>query len=186
MIGKVINLSRVYRDTEYMGIIEDLINRPMVQDLKLYPHHKHNNRFNHCLEVSYITYQLAKQLGWDEVSCARAGLLHDLFHYTPKTAKHFVSDHYLDHPKIAVMNARQITDLSSKEEWMILTHMWQPFGRLSDRELRPKSKEGWLLSVVDKYCASKDVSYYRLRKYVITASLAVEAYYKLKGRKQSK
>lgn len=150
-------------DPEFLSIVEPLIQTEMVQDLKLYRHHKVNSRYYHCLEVAYITYKLAKKYKLDYKAAARAGLLHDLFHYDTKKDKHIVTNHYEDHPKIAVLNARQITKLTEKEEQMILTHMWQPVGKYSSQKYRPKSQEGWLLTMVDKHCALKDVSYYKFK-----------------------
>lgn len=168
-INQIIPLRRIYKDEKYMAVVEDLINQPMVQDLKLNTHHKANNRFNHSLEVSYIAYQWAKRFGLNEIACARAGLLHDLFHYDTNDANIRV-DHYWNHPKIAVMNAKQITDLTPLEERLILTHMWQPVGRLRHEDVRPSCKEGWLLTMVDKYCSTKDVSYYSTKKYAHLAA----------------
>lgn len=146
-------------DLEYMTIIEDLLGHQFVQDLRYYKHHHMNTRYNHSLEVSYLTYKWSKRMGMNYGSAARASLLHDLFYYDCKDDRDIVPENHLaEHPQISLMNARQITQLTELEEDMILKHMWLP-GRP-----RPSYKESWVLTVMDKYCAVKDICIVPIKK----------------------
>lgn len=76
--------------------------------------------------------------------------MHDMFYYDCKDTPDMVSNHLDDHPYIALLNARQLTDLTPMEEDMILKHMWLPFKH------KPQYKEGWALTIADKYHAVMD------------------------------
>ena len=71
----------------YKSIVNDLLKNPKVQEMKLYNHHYESTCYSHCLQVSYISFLIAKKHNLDYVATARAGLLHDLFLYDWKTDK---------------------------------------------------------------------------------------------------
>lgn len=101
----------------------------------------------HSVNVSYLSWMIAKKLGCDEKTAARAGLLHDFCPYdfderTP-TGEHQA----FYHPKAAAENSQQTFDISSKERDAILTHMF-PLGPI------PKNKEAWIITLADKICAT--------------------------------
>ena len=112
-----------HRDKEYMTYVGHLIQHPKVQKLADIPHHIHSNRLEHSIHVSYTSYKLAKKFGWDAKSTARGGLLHDLFYYDWRETK-FTKSHAWIHPRIAVRNARKITDLNAKEEDIIIKYYY--------------------------------------------------------------
>ncbi|MCB6313932.1 HD domain-containing protein, partial [Gordonibacter pamelaeae] len=66
---------------EYLSCIFDLLPLDDVQDLKAITQHMDTSRFQHSLNVSYYTFLIARRLHLDSCSAARAGLLHDLYHY---------------------------------------------------------------------------------------------------------
>ena len=101
--------------------------------------------------MSYTSYKLAKKFGWDAKSTARGGLLHDLFYYDWRETK-FTKSHAWIHPRIAVRNARKITDLNAKEEDIIIKHMW------GATLAPPRYKESFVVTMVDKYWAVKEAS----------------------------
>ena len=93
---------------------------------------------------------MAKKLGWDSVSAARGAMLHDLFLYDwriPKKNRVNKKMHAFTHGEIALNNANKLFKLNDTEKDMILRHMWPVTLRM------PKTKEGFLLTLVDKYCA---------------------------------
>ncbi len=51
------------------------------------------------------------------------------------------------HAKLALKNANEITDINPLEKDMIENHMW-PMTRP-----RPKYKETYIITIIDKYCA---------------------------------
>ena len=66
--------------------------------------------------------------------------------------------HGLEHPKIAVANARKYFSLNDIEEDIIRKHMW-PLTLVP-----PKYKESYIVSFADKYLSSKEfISEYKKR-----------------------
>ena len=112
-----------FSQEEFRDIISDLLDTKEVQQLKTIAHHN-TTRFKHCLEVAYRGYVWAKVLGYDHVSTARAGLLHDLFFYETDDCDYSMREHLSVHPHIALENARKITDISDLEANIILSHMY--------------------------------------------------------------
>ena len=103
----------------------------------------------HSIHVSYTSYKIAKKLGWDAKSTARGGLLHDMFYYDWRETK-FNKSHAWVHPRLAVRNARKVTNLNKVEEDIILKHMW------GATLAPPRYKEGYIVTMVDKYWAIKE------------------------------
>ena len=112
-----------HRDKEYMTYVGQLIQHPKVQKLADIPHHIHSNRLEHSIHVSY---------DWRETK--------------------FTKSHAWIHPRIAVRNARKITDLNAKEEDIIIKHMW------GATLAPPRYKESFVVTMVDKYWAVKEAS----------------------------
>lgn len=136
-------------DAAYMALVGDLIAHPRVQRLEGITHHYHSTRLAHSINVSYTSYRIAQRLGWDAVSVARAGLLHDLFYYDWRETK-FNKSHAWVHPRIALRNARKITAISALEEDIIVKHMWGATLAL------PRYKESYIVTLVDKYWAVRE------------------------------
>ena len=105
-------------------------------------------------DVAYLSYRISKYLKLDYRSTARGALLHDFFLYDWRN--HDVPDlprkkfHGLEHPAIAVDNARKHFSINEIEEDIIKKHMW-PL-TLSP----PKYKESFIVSFADKYLSSKE------------------------------
>jgi uncharacterized protein len=133
---------------EFLDVIEPLLRHPLVGSLEDYRHHYQKNRLEHCLDVAWHSYRIARKLNLDARATATGGLLHDLFHYDwlyegPRW-------HGFRHPRIALENARKVMPLTKKEENIILRHMW-PL-----TPIPPVYPEAWIVSMVDKYCCTKD------------------------------
>lgn len=124
----------------------------MVIDLENYTQHFFQSRLEHSLSVSYYSYRIGRRMGLNYTAMARGGLLHDLFHYDRKKDSIEIESHCWMHPRIALMNAKQITEVSKLEEDIIINHMMG-----STRDLT-KSKEAFIVSMVDKYLAMSEVS----------------------------
>ena len=62
----------------YLSEVEDILKNKEFLSLSLYEHHQWTNRLMHSINVSYISWKLAKKLGCDATVAARAGLLHDI------------------------------------------------------------------------------------------------------------
>lgn len=137
-------------DQEYMSYVGELLAKPEVQKLANYTQHHFSTRLQHVITVSYLSYRLAKKFNLNARATARAGILHDLFYYDWRVTKFDRGTHAWIHPRIAVRNAEKLTTLSPLEKDIIIHHM---FGATI---CPPKSLEGLIVSMVDKYSATQE------------------------------
>jgi len=148
--------SRKYKEfkakavAEFYLHINDLLEDDCVQQLDGYIQHYCFSRLKHSMDVAYCSFFIAKALGWDARSTARGGLLHDLFLYDWRDESYEGKNHAMNHPKIALENAQRITTLNRVEKDIILKHMWLV------TITPPKYKEGFVVTFVDKYCATRE------------------------------
>ena len=138
-------------DKEFLSIVDELINNKTVQEMKKYRQHYETSCFDHCYMVSYYCYLICKKYNLDYVSATRAGMLHDLFLYDWRVRQPGRKGlHAFTHGKLACENASKLFDLTQKEKDMIITHMWPVTMKF------PTSIEGFILTFVDKYCATSE------------------------------
>ncbi len=140
-------------EDEFYDITKDIYMHD--EFIKLNQHQHHNSSiYDHVMDVSYFSYRACKFLKLDYRSAARGALLHDFFLYDWRN--HDVPDlpakkfHGIEHPKIAVANAKKHFILNDIEEDIIRKHMW-PLTLVP-----PKYKESFMVSFADKYLASKE------------------------------
>jgi uncharacterized protein len=144
----------IENDKEYLDYISDLMDSKVVKSMKNYIQHGSTTTLDHCINVSYISYKIAKRLNLDAKSTARAGLLHDLFLYDwhkVEEKQPLFKKHGFTHPFVALKNARKYFLLNEIETDIIATHMWP----LTFRHV-PKHKESFVVTFVDKYCSTKE------------------------------
>lgn len=147
-------MTQAWRDDhEYLALVEDLLELEEVKSLEKFTHHKMTNRLAHSISVSYYSYRMAKYFNLNTRAVARAGLLHDLFFYESAN-KHEVGGrgHNYEHPRIALENAKKLTELSELESDIILKHM---FGATWDL---PKYPESWIVTLMDKRATITELS----------------------------
>jgi len=135
---------------EFYQHIRPLLEHPQVQEMGNYIQHNCYTRLNHCIDVAYFSFFIAKLLRWDSKSAARGGLLHDLFLYDRKIDKEEAHHHLRRHPITALENARKVCTLNKVEENIIRRHMWLI------TLVPPRYKEGYIVTFVDKYCAVRE------------------------------
>lgn len=158
------------KDVEYLSLIEDLLYTEEVQQLEIFVHHKVTNRLAHSISVSYRSYLWAKRLNLDTRAIARAGLLHDLFFYEGED-KHLIGGkgHNWEHPRIALQNALKLTELSDKEQDIIVKHMFGVTVAL------PKYWESLIVSLMDKQSAICELGV-GLREYIARKRVKLASY----------
>ncbi len=149
-------------DEEFQMIIKELIANETVQQMKNYKQHYETTCFEHCYTAAYYCYLICKKYHLDYQSATRAAMLHDLFLYDWRVRqpdrKGF---HAFTHGKKACENACKLFDLNEKEKDMISKHMWPVTIEF------PKSIEGFILTLVDKYCAvSESFEVFRSRLFM--------------------
>ena len=71
--------ARWAEDEEYLECVRDILDSKVFQSMDQFIQHGHTTCKEHCIQVSYIAYEMCRNRGWDSRSAARAGLLHDLF-----------------------------------------------------------------------------------------------------------
>lgn len=137
-------------DEEFQSIIKELINNDTVQQMKNFRQHYNTTCFEHCYTAAYYCYSICKKYNLDYKSATRATMLHDLFLYDwrKKTDRHGL--HAFTHGKLACENACKLFDLNEKEKDIIIKHMWPVTISF------PSSIEGFVLTLVDKYCAMSE------------------------------
>ncbi len=139
---------------EFFNIISEVARNETVKKMKDYKQHCDTSCYTHCMHVAYYSYILAKKLGLDYKSTARAAMLHDLFLYDwrmkYRDPKHY-GLHGFVHPKIALRNALELFELNEKEQDIIVKHMWPMTVSL------PKYKESYIVTLMDKYSAIREI-----------------------------
>ena len=113
--------------SEYREVVERILTNKEFLRLSLYAHHQWTNRLMHSINVSYLSWKIARALGCDERVAARAGLLHDFcpYDFTEKTPTGEHQAFY--HPKAAAENSVQNFEITDRERDAILSHMF-PLG----------------------------------------------------------
>lgn len=148
------------KDTEFQNIVKELIENETVLEMKNYMQHCDTDCFEHCYTASYYSYRLCKKLKLDYKSAARAAMLHDLFLYDWRVKNDRTGLHAFTHPQTACDNAERLFELNEKEKDIIKKHMWPV------TVVPPKYKEGYVLTLVDKYCAIEETADYLSKKNV--------------------
>lgn len=125
---------------------EGLRKDPSLACLAEYRHHLSVSRLQHVTSVAYLSFLICKKKGLRAEEACRGALLHDLFYYD-RDHRGGPSFLYFRHPAIALENASRLISLDEVSEDVILHHMF-PLTRR-----RPRTKEGRIVSRMDKYCA---------------------------------
>lgn len=139
--------------------LTQLIDRTRILESRLHIQHGKTSVFDHCLNVAIISLKIARQfkIAVDEKSLITGALLHDYFLYDWHNKEKSPSWHGLKHPAIALSNARRDFPINLIETDIIINHMF-PLTFHS-----PKTKEGWLITIADKFCSIAEIL--RLKKY---------------------
>lgn len=139
--------------SEFKAIIKDISKNQNILALKERIQHASSSRYYHCLCVSFYTYAICKKLGLDYVSAARGAMLHDFYYYDwrDKNVEGQKKFHAFRHPRIALNNALDIFELNDLEKDIIVKHMWPLTIKF------PTYKESYIVTLVDKYCATHEL-----------------------------
>ena len=158
---------------KWASCVEDMLYDPLVLQMNQFTQHHGTPTYVHCCAVSYYSFIIAKRLGLDARSVARAGMVHDLYLYDwRKREGANPADHTLRHPQVALANAERRFELNDTERECIRMHMWPAAPGI------PQHPETYVISTVDKYCACLEAtgayhSIQQLRTRKIAAGRAV-------------
>lgn len=141
-------------DEFFLNIARPIIEHEEYKKMLSIPHH-HGSVFEHCLDVAFLSYRIARKFRLDEVSTIRGALLHDFYLYKFKKRydRNILAEgyrHSRNHPRIARENALKYFELNDKEVDIISHHMF-PVGL-------PRSLEAWITTFADKSLATKEYS----------------------------
>lgn len=136
---------------EYKKCISELWKHPNVKSMETFIQHSNVSTLDHCLSVSYMSFKICKRLKLDCRAGARGGLLHDFYLYDWHETKPKEGKHGFVHPGIALKNANRFFELNDREQDIIMKHMFPLTPRL------PKYAESWVVTLVDKYIAFKEI-----------------------------
>lgn len=146
----MINL-KLNKEIEFNKIIADILKNEEFIKLKDEAHHG-MNRLDHSLNVARTTFMWAKKLKFNNIEeITRAALTHDFFRIDELGDKLQIY-----HPVIARDNTKKYFGLTKKQENIILSHMF-PLTKTF-----PRYKESWLVTLADKYCATKECTKYKI------------------------
>ncbi len=167
MFKAILSRKELSECSEYYSYVGDLLECRTVRGLAEFPHHIGTSRLQHSLNVSYYNYILCRFLKLDARAAARAGLLHDMFFYDRKTHEKIQNRHPAEHANIALYNASMLFELSELEEDMILNHMWPMTPHM------PRHAETFVITLVDKFCASAELTSYLWKRLKTTEKAAI-------------
>lgn len=133
-------------DQEFLETVGVILGDSEFIKLGKYKQHQFTTRLMHSINVSYISWTIAKKLGCDAKAAARAGMLHDFCVYDFRDEVPTGEMQAFYHPKVAAEASKKRFEVNEKEENAIRAHMF-PLGPL------PRSREAWIISCSDKICA---------------------------------
>ncbi len=146
---------------EFKDIIKELLQYKQLHDMHQYVQHGDTSTFEHCLMVAYCSYRMAKALPghFNYKSLIRGAMLHDFYLYDWHIPHHSHRLHGFSHARCALDNASKLVTLNATEADIIEHHMWP----LTFRRY-PRSKEAFLVCMVDKFCSLAETFHSRRYK----------------------
>ncbi len=156
--------------SDYLAAAGDIYNSEQVQSLEQFEQHFKINRLQHIRSVAYLSFLISRKLGLDYTETARAATMHDLFYYDWREDDLSHKLHGYRHPGFALKNAYYLCGtLTSKESDIIKHHMW-PL-----TPTPPKYAESYVVTAMDKYCATIEMIYSFSKSYRSKLDKIIEA-----------
>jgi uncharacterized protein len=143
---------------ELEEILKDYRADARVQKMKKFIQHGVVSTYDHCDNVTRVSYWIDKRLHLhsDEEALVTGAFLHDFYLYDWHEKNKFHSWHGFFHPQRACKYATRYFDINEKEQQIIKSHMWP----LTLRCL-PKSREAVIVSVADKLVSAHETLFQR-------------------------
>ena len=141
----------INKEIEFNTIVNDILKNEDFIELK-YENHHGISRLDHSLNVAHLAYDMSKHFGvkkYKEIT--RAALLHDFF-----KSEDIYKNSFVTHPKVALKNAKNIFELDSMQENIIISHMFPMSPAI------PKNSGSWIVTLSDKIVAIREVTKYKI------------------------
>ena len=136
----------------FFSILKEISTNSRFHECNKFIQHGNTTVKRHCIRVAATAYYIALKTGIkvNERELIRGALLHDYFLYDwhEKLLRNQIQG--FTHPKTPLQEALKDFTLSKREENMILHHMF-PL-----TPCPPKYREGWILCLADKICATRE------------------------------
>ena len=142
-------------EKEFLEIIQPILKIEEFNKTKKRKHHG-ITRYDHSMNVAYITYIVCKNLNLNYKEATFAALIHDFFNN--EVAKENGYKRLIDHPKIALKNAEKYFELTDLQKDIIVKHMFPLTIGI------PKYKESLLVCLIDKYSSVNERVYSTLEE----------------------
>ncbi|RVU54481.1 HD domain-containing protein [Anaerosphaera multitolerans] len=137
----------------YKELVESKIDELKAQrrffEMKKYIQHGNTTVFEHSYKVALLSCKISNtlRLKVNHSNLIKGAMLHDYFLYDWHDTKNKAVLHGINHPKVALKNAKEDFEINRVEEDIILRHMF-PLNPLPPRYL-----ESWVVCVADKISA---------------------------------
>ena len=140
--------------SSFFETMNQLVHDPRILQMKNFSQHNSSTTFEHSVHVALTSYRLAKcfRLKINEDSLAKGAMLHDFYLYNARGGEIGAWKHGKSHADTALINSLKHFELTELEKGIIYCHMWP----LNITRV-PRSKESFLISLADKYCATKEL-----------------------------
>ena len=131
-----------------------------IQEMKRYIQHGSITTYDHVERVTRMCFLVNRRfhLGADERALVIGAFMHDFYLYDWHENDRSHRLHGYHHPDTSCENAVTYFQIGELVQHMIRTHMWP----LTITKL-PRSREAWILCLVDKYISTKETFAMRKR-----------------------
>lgn len=149
-------------EEELYEILSSYLSEKKVLQMKKYIQHGSVSTYDHCLDVARkcLYWNHTWNMGADPETLVTAAFLHDLYLYDWHDRDGGLHRlHGFQHPARAAKNAKRYLGVPLSVQQAIRTHMWP----LTITQI-PRSREAWILCMIDKYVSLEETIRKRKRR----------------------
>lgn len=142
-------------DRERLGVLlNQYKNDPHVQEMKQYIHHGKVTTYDHCMNVTCVSFLLNRRLKLraDEKALVTGAFLHDFYLYDWHKPEKYHRLHGYFHADVSMRNAITYFHIGAKEQEIIHCHMWP----LNITRI-PRCREAAIVCFADKVCSTLEI-----------------------------